>query len=108
MKPSEILEKAAAHMERVGLHKGYYFNQAHLGAREDAPCCALGAIGFAAGKFAGEFAAGAADHSAAANALRRCLHRDRIDLWNDAHERTQAEVVAKLREAAELARKEGR
>lgn len=30
-----------------------------------------------------------------------------IDLWNDAPERTQAEVVAKLREAAEKAREQG-
>jgi hypothetical protein len=36
--------------------------------------------------------------------LRRVIGRESITVWNDESGRTQAEVVAKLREAAKLAR----
>ena len=40
--------------------------------------------------------------------FRHALGVDRIYEWNDAPGRTQAEVVAKLREAAALAREQGK
>jgi len=105
MKPSEILEKAAAHMERVGLCKGDFWERDVINSEIDAPCCALGAIYSVDPE---------ADESVRA-LLRRSLGWEPgatpvnvIADWNDAPERTRAEVVAKLREAAELARSEGR
>lgn len=41
------------------------------------------------------------------DALPKVGFGNRTGAWNDAPERTQAEVVAKLREAAELARQRG-
>jgi len=103
MKPSEILEKAAAHMERVGLHKGEMF----VDRDESGPCCVNGAI-FAVciGR------ASLRDIKASEILLRRSVGVPvslpmAVPRWNDAPERTQVEVVAKLREAAELARAEG-
>jgi hypothetical protein len=63
--------------------------------------CALGAIWDAYDDF-GNFDEGAEEM------LRRAIACRCIPDWNDAPERTQAEVVAKLREAAALAESEGR
>jgi hypothetical protein len=101
MKPSEILEKAAAHMERVGHCRHFYFGDDSDWAT--GACCAVGAVTIA-GKFE---TPRKAEESETAIILARAVVGSTVT-WNDAPERTQAEVVAKLREAAELARKEGR
>ncbi len=41
------------------------------------------------------------------NAIAKCLGRGDLPLWNDAPERTQAEVEDKLMEAAKALRNEG-
>lgn len=105
MKPSEILEKAAAHIERVGLHKGCYFLDGSEFPNPETPCCGKGAtivVRAAAG-----LRPWCREQRQALKAMDDVTGGDFVE-FNDAPERTQAEVVAKLREAAERARKDGR
>lgn len=71
--------------------------------RPDAVCwCAVGAIWCAAESHTSKLADAATDE------LEQVLGGlIAVGKWNDAPERTQAEVVAKLREAAEKAREQG-
>lgn len=102
MSPAEVLRKAADLIEPEGA-----WTQGH-GARDEdgapitssseaAVCwCAFGAIWHAQGRMIiGETPAEAA--------LGKVIGGARIDDWNDAPGRTQAEVVAALRKAADLA-----
>ena len=70
----------------------------------DAVCWCLGGARDVEGKKSGDFAANRHDAFARALGFR---NSDEMFTWNDAPERTQAEVVAKLREAAALAAAEG-
>jgi hypothetical protein len=105
---SETLDKAADLIEPEGAWTQFVFARdkdgKRVGARhESATCwCASGAIIRAGG--------GPDTWSAvrAWAALLSVIGNLIIPNWNDAPERTQAEVVAKLREAAAIARKEGR
>jgi len=100
MKPSEILDKAARKIEPEGRWTRQYSARDKDG-REVAPndaaatCwCIYGAIMKVSRR----------------RKVRGDLFRflpTYASVWNDAPERTQAEVVAKLREAAALARAEG-
>lgn len=106
-KASEILAAAADLIEPEGRWiKGDFARNASgwagWGDDEDVVCyCARGAI-----------QAALADHGSAIEYaplgyLKRAAGHSVIPTWNDAPERTQAEVVAKLREAAALAAAEG-
>jgi hypothetical protein len=98
---ADILERAADRLSKPGAWTQGAFAGAGDGggARaddSDAVCwCIMGAIE----------AEGAHWNGAATRAVERLVH-DTAGSWNDAPERTQAEVVAKLREAATLARKQ--
>lgn len=92
---SKVLNDAADIIAANGLCKG-----AFGWSRRDGKRCALGAISDAA-EFAAEFAY--LVERLAVNVLREVIG-DEVGKWNDAKSRTAAEVVAALREAAQLAR----
>lgn len=95
MNTSEILTKAADLIDEFGWMQGEYYN-------EKGCLCAVGAIrvaadGYVEGAFPSEAATRAIDLVA--------VHLDTSSVieWNDDFDRTQAEVVAKLRAVAEVA-----
>jgi hypothetical protein len=102
---SEILSAAADLIEPEGAWTKGQFSRDKEGfysatsGRKAVCWCALGAI------------KRTAPDTEAAMAARDCLKSITSSVsvadWNDAPERTQAEVVAKLREAAERAREQG-
>lgn len=99
----DVLDKAADLIEPEGAWTQEAYGRDANGLEcqvvEEAVCfCAMGAIYKAAGKI-GEF-----EHDADLIAPLALLLDEGIDDWNDAPGRTQAEVVAKLREAAAKAR----
>lgn len=107
MKPSEVLAKAADLIEPEGAWTQGKFAREASGLAQDpkspkAICwCARGAIIRSGGL-----------ESAPLRYLRSVVPScDRsgepVAVWNDAPERTQAEVVKALRDAADLARSEG-
>jgi len=106
---ADILDKAAEIIEPEGAWTQHYYARGKSGnrvsSRRAARCfCALGAINFAAGHNPD------VDYIPAIHALEPFVKgEDAFDVpdWNDAPERTQAEVVAKLREAAAKAREQG-
>lgn len=108
MSAADILEKAADLIEPEGAWTRFVFARDASGRRvseqdPSATCwCAAGAITVTAG--GGFFGEGAWK---ARSALLEALGAGIIPNWNDAPDRTQAEVVAKLREAAEKAREQG-
>lgn len=91
MTPREVLLRAADHMEKYG------WRQRRRGMRGE-PCCAIGAIAAAIPDSEPD---DALEMSARA-ALRRHARIDDIPAWNDAPDRTAAEVIAALRGAAEV------
>lgn len=106
LKPSEVLERAAALIEPEGAWtRGTYSLDASgervpPASREAACWCLYGAIDrVLAGKRADP-------HHHPDDYLYRALGAGPAD-FNDAPDRTQPEVVAALRKAAELARSEG-
>lgn len=107
---AEVLEAAASLIEPEGAWtQGAYYRDANgreiYADRREAACfCALGAI-----RIAGDYdASGLPDLNPAAQVLEGVLDTGvGIHEWNDAPGRTQAEVVAKLREAAAVARERG-
>lgn len=108
MKPSEILDKAADLIEPEGAWtQGTYGRDSDGKPVEliaDAKClCTIGAMLAADGR---DDFRGWPDHLAS-NCLRSAAEAGSITIWNDDEDRTQAEVVAALRQAAELARKDG-
>ena len=104
--PSVVLDRAADLIEPEGrwTNDGDYWN----GDDGNPECfCALGAIWFVCDPpgFVGDVENGPAARMLARSlGLPGTLH---IAKWNDHLGRTQAEVVAALRKAAELARSEG-
>lgn len=97
---SEILDAAADLIEPEGA-----WTQGYFGMWDGSTCfCAVGAIGRAAGfRRIDE-----AENWVEANAADLLgMGWFGLEDWNDRPDRTQAEVVAKLREAAEKAREQG-
>lgn len=89
MRTSEVLEKAAEEIERSGWNQGSFYR--------GTSCCLLGAIGrVTKNDIASEDSA-----IAAFVMLSGIGHPSK---WNDAPERTAAEVIAALRAAAAQAR----
>lgn len=91
MTAAEVLLAAAALVER-----GWCQHQLHTRAPER--WCAIGAITSAA-----RYAGCAGSEFSACDVLKQVVPIDDIAGWNDAPERTQAEVVAALRAAAAAA-----
>ena len=107
---SEVLDKAADLIEPAGAWGRVLYATNNQGVSVDAidpsACrfCAMGAVYRAAdvSSFKGVLSV------RPARVLLAAVVGGSIARWNDAPERTQAEVVSKLREAAALARKEGK
>ncbi|TGB11590.1 DUF6197 family protein [Streptomyces sp. MZ04] len=111
---ADILELAADHIERVGLHRGYQydFEQYEQGtALRDCPVCTLGAINFAVcgspmldGSGHDTLAHAVALVDSAAAALARHIGITptprSVLRWSDDPERTQDDVVQAFRETA--------
>lgn len=103
---ADILDAAATLIEPEGawVQHDYALNSdgGIAEAASDAVCyCVLGAISVAMG-------AGPTDEAGyEEQRFFRSITGSTIPEWNDAPERTQAEVVPKLREAAALAREQG-
>ena len=107
LKPSEVLAKAADLIEPEGAWTQNAYARGKSGRPVDpenkryAVCwCAVGAISRIA-------AAGSAPWWTARRPLERVIGQSCLPDWNDTPGRTQAEVVAAFRAAAELAKAEG-
>jgi hypothetical protein len=101
--PAEILTKAADLIEPEGAWTQASFARVASGEKtvpED-PAAVCWCLSGALSRVSSE--AVFKDRSAAFDALYLALDDDGVFGWNDAPGRTQAEVVAKLREAATLA-----
>lgn len=108
---AEVLERAADLIEPEGAWtQGEYARNAYGSAfihgwrYPDGPpvCfCLNGAINFVAGNRVTQ------DYAPAQRVVESMFDDGATGTWNDAPERTQAEVVSKLREAAALAKAEG-
>ena len=103
---ADILDKAADHIDCVGWHQGYLYDEdaAETGERlEDCPVCAMGAINGAVYGVP-RYPAKERDLSVlgmhAEDALKRFLKVLHVPLWNDEANRKKAEVVAALRDTA--------
>ncbi|MFI0031308.1 hypothetical protein ACH4M8_18650 [Streptomyces albidoflavus] len=103
-KVADLLERAAAHIDRVGWAQGDWYEETPDLQPKDSPVCADGALTVAAyGEPRGagvhrkpdEFAL----HSAAVTVLIRHIGEGLID-WNDAEDRTKEQVVGAMRAAA--------
>lgn len=104
-----VLIGAAAHIERYGLHRHYYWPG--LGDKGvppyewGTPCCVVGAMGVAA--FPGDPRMGIGLIGVAVEHLSAYLRAARLDpdgfitLWNDEPTRTVDEVTKALRDAAQ-------
>jgi hypothetical protein len=107
---SEILSAAADLIEPEGKWTQGYYARDQFGSDcepEDscAVCwCTIGAIERASEESVSDDCEA---YNAAEQAVAAALPGITIVSWNDAPERTQADVVAKLREAAERAREQG-
>ncbi|GAA0729863.1 DUF6197 family protein [Sphingomonas japonica] len=104
---AEVLDRAADLIEPQGAWTQYYYALDAYGretyyAKEATCFCALGAISVACGAEPSE-----EEGTGPQKLLWKLIGAVPISEWNDAPERTQAEVVAKLREAAALAREQG-
>lgn len=113
-KPSRILADAAKWIEEHGLAKGNFFKYRNgrvlwldddgdtIAKAKEKGCraCAMGALYIAAGEenYPEEIV----------NYFRQVTGEWHIPMWNDKPERTQAEVVDALKEAAKAARKDGK
>lgn len=108
MKTSDVLRGAADHIEKVGLHKGWYFkgdDETHeyslastvLERKDevaDLPCCTMGGVYFAAETVT--------EASLAEDALHRTLpNYESVPEWNDRPSQRKGKVVAKLRQVAD-------
>lgn len=121
MTPQEVLSAAADHMEEVGLYKGDFYDPGDRGHRyadhallgpvilgaQQKPCCALGAIYAAAApslRLGMRIDTDPLAGRATSLLVRQIGLEDEVSIpdWNDAPERTQEEVVAALRAAAQL------
>ncbi|MFH8744937.1 hypothetical protein ACH4GG_27470 [Streptomyces albidoflavus] len=107
-KVADLLERAAAHIDRVGWTQGDWHEETPGLQPKDSPACADGALSVVA--YGRPCGAGArtpdqfALHSAAVTALIRHIGAGLID-WNDAEGRTKEQVVGAMRAAAAEQRK---
>lgn len=106
---ADILDRAAAHIDRVGWTQGDWYEETPGLQPKDCSVCADGALAVAA--YGDPFGAGGhrkpdqfALHSAAVTALIRYIGEGLID-WNDSEDRTKGEVVGAMRAAADEQRK---
>ena len=102
-----VLEKAAAHLERVGLNKGYLYseNEADKGTPlVDCPVCAWGAIYYAVhGEPRWSSIGTDADFQlaqAAGSAVVAHLHAQTLVNWSAAKGRQKRQVAKALRDTA--------
>lgn len=110
---AEVLDKAIAHLERVGHTKGYLYDeeQADNGTPlEDCPVCAWGAINFAVHGEPRPAADGTAPAfalaQAAGDAVRAHLDVTLLSEWNDAKGRQKRQITKAMRDTAEALRKD--
>lgn len=112
MKTSEILAKAADLIEQRGWNQGWYVNDCGGLCATGAMFAAVGMepvaesqLGAGSGSAWGEFAESRYDDATRAwDRFAAYLGVQHAPSWNDEHERTKEEVVAKLREAARAER----
>ncbi len=104
---ADVLEKAAAHLERVGLNKGYLYseNEADKGTPlVDCPVCAWGAIYYAVhGEPRWSSIGTDADFQlaqAAGSAVVAHLHAQTLVNWSDAKGRQKRQVAKAFRDTA--------
>lgn len=90
----DVLHRAADLLEEFGWCQG------RNGSRAEGQMCIGGAVREACRDFGFEYGTGSAMHHALKNAAR-AFFPSGAPVWNDATGRTRAEVVARLREAAE-------
>lgn len=106
MKVSEVLTKAADHIEEVGWYQGRFAFDIFDGER--LPCCAWGAINFAVGghPYSTEWSETTVEMESlvqqSLNVVTRALDVKSVPAWNDG-DRTLQEVVKGLRDSAKLA-----
>lgn len=105
---ARVLNEAADHIDKVGLHKGWFFaGAAGLNDEEvlvkvakelyaDSPKCALGSIAFCSRTDA-QFQ----DAASALEAILPPRYAGDVPDWNDVRSRRKGQVVAMLRRAAE-------
>lgn len=121
MKASDVLDKAADIIIRDGWCQGeYYKSSMSMDDEVDAlvkhaPCCQAGAIyraiwgkAWAATHIVGIPEADRVTLDEASHYMKVHLRVDSPIAWNDAEGRTAGEVIAALRAAAELARRDGK
>lgn len=104
LEAADVLEKAVAHLERVGHHKGYLYDEAQAEdtAIESCRVCAVGSILAAAyGKprYPADDTHLAAVTDTAIDAMETTIGTP-VPVWNDAPERTQDDVVTALKATA--------
>lgn len=108
---ADILDKAADHLARVGLTKGYLYDEAQADeentARKDCRVCAAGAINVAVHGVPSYSVTQVTDEQReleirAEEELGEYLGLDNITVpqWNDDKDRTADEVIAAFRETA--------
>lgn len=104
---AEVLEKAAEHLERVGLNKGYLYDEdkADEGTPiTDCPVCAWGAILYAVHGAPRPSSTGSdADFQlgqAAGSAVAAHLHIQKLVDWSDAKGRQKRQVAKAFRDTA--------
>lgn len=91
----QVLLDAADHIELVGWHQGRMFADCSVRYITSSPCCAMGAVSLVVGDDGNEQFDRVWQH------LNNFVGGSVIE-WNDALGRTKEEVVAKLRELADL------
>jgi hypothetical protein len=109
---ADVLDKAADHIDRVGLHKGYLYDTSQADAGTPLPecrVCALGGINAAAfgtPRYSAEYNAGDEPLPLILNFAQDAVARHlggpsfEVDVWNDKLERTQDDVTTALRATA--------
>lgn len=100
---ANVLEKAAVHLERVGHHKGYLYDekQAKGTALESCRVCAVGSILAAAyGKPRYPAADDRADATDTAIDAMELTVGQPVPVWNDEPARTQDDVITALKATA--------
>jgi hypothetical protein len=101
-KTAAVLDRAADIIERNGHCKGFYYDASVDLSPAECPVCPLGALALAMG--ATNPKTDRAFGSPAEIALERYLDIVSVADWNDAPDRTPAEVIAALRGAAQAER----
>ncbi len=110
LKPSDVLDRAADLMEERGWYRGFFIS-------DDGAVCHLGAIYAAAGRHVHRQSTGGTWFRVIDDRVdepRRAVYWDcmaigeaSIPAWNDIRCQSKDEAVAKLREAARMAREAG-